>query len=234
MDSLKYYLNRVETNIYISRFLENYYSKFSETQKSLVVYNGQKCENSVIIRDNFTILRFGIVGRLNKQKNQVEIIELFQSLCKDDQCIIELHLFGGGFEEVEDTLVDPTNSKIVFHGFKSAQDIYQNLDILIANARHEAFGRTLLEANLSGIPVLALNSGAFPEIVEECVNGWIYDNLSELRIKILELAKMKDRDYKAISLSSKKYAAGRFSREEMSRKVYQRIGSIISKNNDPI
>lgn len=44
---------------------------------------------------------------------------------------------------------------------------------LVAPARREALGRTLIEAGMAGVPVIATDEGGTPEIVEDGQSGWL-------------------------------------------------------------
>lgn len=51
--------------------------------------------------------------------------------------------------------------------------LYKSCDIFVAPSRREGFGLTVLEALGSGIPIIAANSGAIPEIIEHERNGFL-------------------------------------------------------------
>ncbi len=50
-------------------------------------------------------------------------------------------------------------------------DVLRALDILVNASLHEPFGRTVLEAQACGIPVVATNAGGIPELVEDGRTG---------------------------------------------------------------
>ena len=51
--------------------------------------------------------------------------------------------------------------------------VMAGLSALVAPARHEALGRTLIEAGMAGVPLVATDEGGTPEIVERGRTGWL-------------------------------------------------------------
>ena len=139
-----------------------------------------------------------IIGRINKQKNQAAIIDLFHESDLKEKI---LYVIGGDLNQVEKYGTVGEHS-IIFETFQSNFEFYKKFDILIVNAINEAFGRTVIEANYCGIPVLARKSGAFPEIVDEGINGWIYVNESDLKVKITEISTSAQNSIEQLKKSS--------------------------------
>ena len=67
---------------------------------------------------------------------------------------------------------DALTSRVKFLGFvKDRQLLFQHLDLLMAPAVDEGFGRTLVEAMLAGVPVVAAESGGHREIIDHGRTG---------------------------------------------------------------
>ena len=61
-------------------------------------------------------------------------------------------------------------------GFLADRDqLYGDLDILVAPAVDEPFGLTVPEAGSYGLPVVAARSGAFPELIEDEHTGLLFE-----------------------------------------------------------
>ena len=75
-------------------------------------------------------------------------------------------------------LVEQMNLRDVVEwvGFLGVRDdIYRDLDIVVAVATDEPFGTTVLEAGAYGLPVVAPRAGGFPEMVIDGSTGILFD-----------------------------------------------------------
>jgi glycosyltransferase involved in cell wall biosynthesis len=62
--------------------------------------------------------------------------------------------------------------RVRFTGARSdVPDVYRALDVLVNASRAEPFGRTVLEAQASGVPVIGTRSGGIPEFVSDGTSG---------------------------------------------------------------
>ncbi len=118
-------------------------------------------------------LRVGFVGRLIPHKG-VDV--LLEAVAGDDRMRAEI--FGAGAES--DRLADLVTrlglaDRVTFHGpidEGDIPDIYRRFDVLAVPSVPmpgwlEQFGRVVVEAQASGIPVVASASGALPDVVGE-------------------------------------------------------------------
>ena len=70
--------------------------------------------------------------------------------------------------------------------------LYDAADLFVLTSVGEAFGMTLLETMASGVPVIASNSGACPEVVGDAGILFTQGNYTELAEKILCLSHEKE------------------------------------------
>jgi glycosyltransferase involved in cell wall biosynthesis len=116
-------------------------------------------------------LRVGFVGRLIPHKG-VDV--LLDAVALDPR--IQVEIFGSGPEE--EALVARAGDlgishRVTFHGHVADQDmpsVYQRVDALAVpsvptSGWVEQFGRVVVEAQASGVPVVASASGALPDVV---------------------------------------------------------------------
>ena len=124
-----------------------------------VLYGGIKA--SCVTKKTFTpsgIIRVGMVGRVVEMKGIDEICSLFNDV-KD----FELHIYGEG--PLKHSL-EESYLRVVFHGHKRKEDIYQAIDVLINNSSSEGMSKSVLEAIDFGVPVLLRNVPSNSEIFD--------------------------------------------------------------------
>lgn len=72
--------------------------------------------------------------------------------------------------------------RVIFTGFVSDEDlpkVYNAADMVISASKFETQGLTILEAMATGKPVACRNGRAFAEIVQDGVNGYLFDTDEE-------------------------------------------------------
>lgn len=166
-------LNRVEVvpiGINTSKFLEQKYTKHEAREK-------------LGIATDLPLL--GIIGRISEKKGQRFIVEALQTL-KNNGSHAELLIFGSATvndetdknydQELRDFVVENGLSKIV-HFIEFQEDVHQfynAIDVFVLASHSETYGMVTIEAMLSGIPVIATNSGGTPEILANGKLGHLY------------------------------------------------------------
>src|SRR5205823_11645068 len=84
--------------------------------------------------------------------------------------------------------------RVVFTGFLDPLPFVQSADIALVCSTCEAFGRVTVEGLLAGKPVIAANSGASPELIQDGFNGLLYKmgDVEELAQRIRYLYEQPD------------------------------------------
>ncbi len=120
-------------------------------------------------------IRFGYVGTIYKVKGIHTLIEAFNGL-KDENA--ELLVYGKGSKAYLDEIRNMCyNNKVKFLGyFEELSEPFSNIDVLIVpSVWYETFSVVIREAFAAEIPVIASNVGAIPEIVNDEVNGLLFN-----------------------------------------------------------
>lgn len=125
-------------------------------------------------KDNKVLL---FLGRLSLEKRVDLLIEAFASL-KSRQGKYSLIIAGDGPAAAVNKLKSLADSisNIYFIGFIHGEEkanLLASCDIFCNPSPHETFGRTVVEAMASGIPVVTVNSGAVSEYTIDNVNSYL-------------------------------------------------------------
>ncbi|HET9720259.1 MAG TPA: glycosyltransferase family 1 protein [Solirubrobacteraceae bacterium] len=114
------------------------------------------------------------VGRLAKEKTVERLLEAVR-----DVDGVSLAIVGDGplRESLERTF---SGTRTTFLGFLGGEDLahaYASSDVFLLPSQTETLGLVTLEAQASGVPVIAVESPAARELVHDGVNGLRYDPL---------------------------------------------------------
>ena len=161
------------------------------------------------------------IGRIQKQKRQLEAIEFlssFREIENDFKC----YFVGGpsgtsgddyfvGLKEIVKEL--DLESHVEFLGNLPQSKIRELLNrskLLIHTSEYETFGLVAIEAHSVGVPVISINQGSLKEIIDNNINGYITESfndphLNEFILKILNDDKFADYISKSAINSAKKY-----------------------------
>ncbi len=129
---------------------------------------------SVEEKDNKVLL---FLGRLGFEKRVDLLIEAFAKL-KQGQHKCSLIIAGDGPVDVTNKLKHLAEQvpHIHFIGFilgEAKANLLASCDVFCSPSPYETFGRTVVEAMASGIPVVTVDSGAVSEYIRDSVNGYL-------------------------------------------------------------
>jgi glycosyltransferase involved in cell wall biosynthesis/predicted metal-dependent phosphoesterase TrpH len=113
------------------------------------------------------------VGRLTKEKGLDLLADAFLDAWAQDPRL-RLVLAGGGPEE--GALRQRLGSSATFLGWLDGDELaraYANADIFLFASETDTFGQAILEAQASGLPVLAVAAGGPAELVDHGYTGWL-------------------------------------------------------------
>lgn len=175
-----------------------------KNNKKIVLYNGvditifKKNDNiseqkrtQYLIKDEIVI---GIFGLIIEEKGHIQLLRAINKL-KDHNSRFKVFVIGSiisnVFEEKIENLIDELKlTNVIMLPFVNNINEYYNLvDIIVNNTGSklsEALGTTILEGMSSGNIVIASNTGGNPEIIDDKIDGFLFepDNISDLKNKI--------------------------------------------------
>tara|TARA_Y100000766_G_scaffold131450_1_gene113021 strand:+ start:206 stop:814 length:609 start_codon:yes stop_codon:yes gene_type:complete len=113
------------------------------------------------------------IGNSNEQKRLIFFFKIITQLNKLSKINFEFNIIGN-HQKIRKKFKKFNYKNINFIPF--TKDVFFHLkesNLMVAPSVNEGFGRTIIEANLLKILVLASDSGAHTEIVQNGVNGFI-------------------------------------------------------------
>lgn len=128
-----------------------------DTKKYIFDYKKRiKVRNSLKININQVVV--GHVGRMTKQKNPFFILDVFKQLYEMESNSILLYVGKGEMKsEIENkiAMLGLKNNVIILENRSDVNDLMQAMDVFIFPSIQEGLGIVAIEAQASGLPVLA-------------------------------------------------------------------------------
>ena len=165
-----------------------------------------------------SVLRVGIVGRINQDKGFKWLIDNFDLLARVDN--VEYHIFG----EIDDPYLAPffekwinSNNNVHYHGAIHEKNIiYSSFDVLACFSYREGFSNVLIEAQAFGIPVIVRRIYAVEETFKDGQTGMFWEDADDYCQKLEEL-----RNNLGTELSSRcqKFVRHRFDQQRVVTKI---------------
>lgn len=124
-------------------------------------------------------MRMVMTGNVSITKGQIWAIEAVRRL-HDEGIQVTLDIFGDGARSYEQELRRKIREYgiehlVKFRGYqKDIENYLSQSDIGLMCSRDEGFGRVTVEYMLAGLCVIASNTGANPELIEDGVSGLLY------------------------------------------------------------
>jgi glycosyltransferase involved in cell wall biosynthesis/predicted metal-dependent phosphoesterase TrpH len=116
-------------------------------------------------------IRVLYAGRITSEKGVDLLAEAFMAAAKQDPRL-RLCLAGGGPEQ--ERLAALLGSRASFLGWLTGQDLaqaYADADVFLFPSATDTFGQVILEAQASGLPVIAVAAGGPLSLIEDGVSG---------------------------------------------------------------
>jgi glycosyltransferase involved in cell wall biosynthesis len=167
-------------------------------------------------------LRIGYLGRVVELKRVHYLVDLAKYLRNREISNFEIHIVGDGeaLEEVKKLAVEKeVTHLLVFHGFQA--DIlshYRKFDFFVNPSREECLSIAMIDAGMTGLPVVAFAVGGNDEIVVHGTTGFIVDNKDAFFQKCLLLAR-DEPTRRRLGSEALQHCRRLFSREQHARQL---------------
>lgn len=214
-----------------SRAVANRFSRFHLPVH--VVYNGIQAPESGK-EPCRTGNRLLFAGRLSEEKQPHVAVDVFEALAGEFPDL-QLDMIGQtgpdpAYARLLQTRIAscPFRERIHCHGHaENPSAFYRVADILTVSSLHEGFGRVLVEAMATGLPVIAFKTGGIPEVLEDGKQGFLIPpgEHSEMVSAVRRL--LEDADLR-LKMGETGYARARiFSLDKHIEKIYQLYGQLL-------
>ena len=149
-------------------------------EKKISTIRVTELKNSYGLSDEFVV---GIVGRIEEGKGQYIVLDALANL---KELNIKVMIVGHTMDEVylrslkEKIKEVGIEDKVIFTGFTKEVDAHMKLfDVNILATKKETFGLVVIEAMMNKVCMIATNAGGPLEIIEDGVDGLLFDRSSE-------------------------------------------------------
>ena len=221
---VQYINNHSKKCIAISNAVRNHWIKKGISEEKIItIYNGIE---AIPFRERETKHRLScvIMGNLVETKGHKELITALGMLSKDYHNKISVDIIGDGKRKY----VNELKNAISYYGLEDiihfcgyindSSKLLGKYDVGFMCSRCEAFGRVTVEYMMSGMIVIASDTGANPELIEDGMNGLLYhhgdtkDLCKKIRL-IIENPDIINRiGYNAFYTASTKFSIGNTAR----------------------
>jgi glycosyltransferase involved in cell wall biosynthesis len=154
-------------------------------------------EKNVNIIDN-SKLKLIFPGQFRHGKNQELVISAFALYCAEqNDNKSELYLPGDGkFKQQCQKLakVKQVSGQVIFPGvmdMMAIRNLYESCNIGIIPSNSETYGKIIVEPFVLGRSIITRKVGVAPEIIKEGINGYFFENESDLKEILTSISKDK-------------------------------------------
>lgn len=237
--SLKLWAKEVNKRyILISDYMMRFYERYVPKERMARIYNGVTVERPIlsVLQSNAPLNEWHVccVGVLSRQKNQMDAVQAI-NLLHQDGIDVHLHLIGtckSDYLRLLEEYVSAHRLQDLVHFDGHQEDVYgaiQSCSIGLMPSYGEAFGRVTVEMMLMGMPVIASDSGANPELIQDGKNGYLYsiNHPDELARHIKYYISHPD-ICRRQGAYARQFAQTHFSAEQNADAIYEQINQVIN------
>jgi glycosyltransferase involved in cell wall biosynthesis len=177
-----------------------------------------------------------LLGRIDRLKGHDIFIQAANRIAKTHENVLFL-MAGRKMEDQpgyhEELVRMISSERIIFTGFSdNVPDVLRGTDIsVLASKLPDGYPTVILESMAAGVPVVASRLGGSPEMIDDGINGYLYDPkyVDQLVERLVALIENKDLR-KKMGDEARKKAEKNFTYELTIEKYKERILSVIKKH----
>ena len=231
-------INKSNKVIAISGTVNKKYSQFIDSYRLTTIYDGvdvSKFYNPQKDIFNTSIIRLIFVGNIAIYKGILDFVEAC-ILLNNSNHDFEVLIVGAGDDQVIDDIKNRFSkanmaNRVRFLGYQKYVNVFLNeSDIFCMCSKFEAFGRTTVEAMLSGNLVIGANTAGTTDLIDDGTTGILYEqgNVEDLCKKMLSAINNKSKS-KEIATSGRQYMFENMSSERNADEIYDVYSEILNQ-----
>lgn len=229
-------INKSDRIIAISDSIFKKYEDVFDNGKLVRIYNGIDAKKFYNPNKNIfqsKRIRFIMVGGFELYKGQIEFAKACSKLYNNGFTNFEVWFVGTGNPSVKSTvekiISDGGMDNVKFLGYKKdVENYYKKSDISFTCAKSEAFGRTTVEAMLSGNLVIGADSAGTKELIKDGKTGILFkhEDIDDLYEKMLFAINNLDAS-RDIAENGQQYMFENMTAEINADKIYEVYSEIL-------
>lgn len=178
--------------------------------------NVEKFAPTKILKNADDVLRFLFIGRLMKEKGIEEYLQSAVNITANLKNV-EFSILGSFEEEKYRSMIEHLKGSVKYLGVvNDVRPLISQADCIVNPSYHEGMSNVLLEGGAMGKPLLASNIPGCREIIDNGINGFLFDARSQESLQSTMI--------KFIHLSDEKRSLmGKASREKIKNEFDRRI-----------
>ena len=183
-----------------SKFIKNECNlRFRSFFNKKLHVNYSPLQNMLPIKNALTNknLNIAVVGRFEPIKEQLLILESLNKISYERIKNIKFYFYGNKdnryldyFKKFESTLNASHFKKniSVLYNVTDIEKIYKNIHVVLVGSKVEALSRVLIECSLYGCLPVAFNGASNPELIQNKINGFLFNNYDEMNDILIYLS----------------------------------------------
>lgn len=228
---------KCEVAIAISKAIEQKLKPLFGTRIRLI-YNGiLPKDESLSASHTNPVTTFCITGRLEPNKNQMEVLKACLLLKHESKCHFRLLVVGAGgntayTEELKKYVADNgLQDEVMFMGYRTdVPEILSQCNVGLTASTNEAFGRITVEYMMQNLAVIASDTGANPEIIRDGDTGMLYPSGDARQLADKMLALLQNRNLlMRIAANGKQRALECFSSVKNSDSIFNLYKTLVKE-----
>lgn len=154
------------------------------------------------------LFRVGLVGEISLRKGTDRLEQILQHLGKAPE--FQFLLIGEGLSDpafAQALKAKLASKQVRFLGRRERmKELYQEMDVLLVPSRQDPLPTVIVEAGLSGLPLVGANAGGIPEMIFPGRNGFLFDTEAEAAAQL----RMVKANWRALALGSREIAVKKY------------------------